>query len=91
METNLQELKQVAKLAKIELSAQEEEKLIKQIASVVNWVEEIQQVDTSSLTCEHVDFVQKREDNPVQFENTAKLVAAFNDKQDNFLKVKKVL
>ena len=29
METNLQELKQIAKLAKIELSAQEEEKLIK--------------------------------------------------------------
>ena len=91
METNLQELKQVAKLAKIELSAQEEEKLIKQIASVVNWVEEIQKVDTSSLTCTHADFTPKREDNPVQFENTAKLVAAFNDKQDNLLKVKKVL
>ena len=91
METNLQELKQVAKLAKIELSAQEEEKLIKQIASVVNWVEEIQKVDTSSLICAPTDFTPKREDNPVQFENTAKLVAAFNDQQDNLLKVKKVL
>ena len=91
METNLQELKQVAKLAKIELSAQEEEKLIKQIASVVNWVEEIQKVDTSSLTCTQTDFTPKREDSPVQFENTAALVAAFNDKQDNLLKVKKVL
>ncbi len=91
METNLQELKQVAKLAKIELSAQEEEKLIKQIASVVNWVEEIQKVDTSSLTSAPADFTPQREDNPVQFENTSKLVEAFNDKQDNLLKVKKVL
>ena len=91
METNLQELKQIAKLAKIQLSAQEEEKLIKQIASVVNWVEEIQKVDTSSLTCEPTDFAPKREDSPVTFENAAALVAAFNDKQDNFLKVKKVL
>lgn len=91
MDTNLQELKQIAKLAKIELSAQEEEKLIKQIASVVNWVEEIKKVDTSSLKPMQADFTPKREDNPFQFENTAKLVAAFNDKQDNFLKVKKVL
>ena len=91
METNLQELKQIAKLAKIELSAQEEEKLIKQIASVVNWVEEIQKVNTSALTCVPADFTPKREDSPVHFENDAALVAAFNDKQDSLLKVKKVL
>ena len=91
METNLQELKQIAKLAKIELSAQEEEKLIKQIASVVNWVEEIQKVNTSALTCVPADFTPKREDSPVHFENYAALVAAFNDKQDSLLKVKKVL
>ena len=88
---NLQELKQVAKLAKIELSAEEEEKLIKQIASVVNWVEEIQKVDTSALTSAPADFAPKREDSPVHFENAAALTAAFNDKQDNLLKVKKVL
>lgn len=91
METNLQELKQVAKLAKIELSVQEEEKLIKQIASVVNWVEEIQKVDTSALNSAPLDFTPRREDRPVQFENTAALTAAFNGKQDNLLKVKKVL
>ncbi len=91
METNLQELKQVAKLAKIELSAEEEEKLIKQIASVVNWVEEIKKVDTSALNSVPADFTPKREDSPVHFENAAKLTAAFNDKQDNLLKVKKVL
>ena len=91
METNLQELKQVAKLAKIQLSAQEEEKLISQIASVVKWVEEIQKVDTSSLTSAPAGFAPQRNDNPAVFENAAALVAAFNDKQDNFLKVKKVL
>ena len=91
METNLQELKQIAKLAKIQLSSQEEEKLIKQIASVVKWVEEIQKVDTSSVSCVPANFVKKREDSPVYFENAPKLVAAFNDKQDKFLKVKKVL
>ena len=91
METNLQELKQVAKLAKIELSSQEEEKLIKQIASVVKWAEEIQKVDTSSLSGETVAFAPRRKDTPVIFENTAALTAAFNGKQDNLLKVKKVL
>ncbi len=91
METNLQELKQIAKLAKIELSAQEEEKLINQIASVVKWVEEIQKVDTSAITCAAADFAPKRQDSPVTFENADALVSAFNDKQDNFLKVKKVL
>ena len=88
---NLQELKQIAKLAKIQLSAKEEEKLISQIASVVKWVEEIQKVDTSALTCVPAGFTPKREDCPVTFENAAALVSAFNDKQDNFLKVKKVL
>jgi len=91
METNLQELKQVAKLAKIELSAQEEEKLISQISSVVKWVEEIQKVDTSSLTAAPADFAPRRNDSPVCFEKADTLVAAFNDKQDNLLRVKKVL
>lgn len=91
METNLQELKQVAKLAKIELSAQEEEKLISQISSVVKWVEEIQKVDTSSVTSVPAGCAPRRNDSPVCFENAAALAAAFNDKQDNFLKVKKVL
>ncbi len=91
METNLQELKQVAKLAKIELSKQEEEKLIKQIASVVNWVEEIQKVDTSALTRLQEYFTPKREDIPMQFEKADVLTSAFNDKQDKLLKVKKVL
>jgi len=88
---NLQELKQVAKLAKIELSAQEEEKLISQISSVVKWVEEIQKVDTSSLTAAPAGCAPRRNDSPVCFENSGTLVSAFNNKQDNFLKVKKVL
>ena len=88
METNLQELKQIAKLAKIELSAQEEEKLISQIASVVKWVEEIQKVDTSAITCTAADFAPKRKDSPVTFENADTLVTAFNAKPDNCLKGK---
>lgn len=91
METNLQELKQIAKLAKIELSPAEEEKLINQISSVVKWVEEIQKVDTSSFTAVPADFAPRRNDSPVCFENTDALVSAFNNKQDNLLKVKKVL
>lgn len=91
MEKDLTEIKNTARLAKIKLSEQEEVLFSTQLASVLNWVEEIQKVDTSLLKEVKQNFVILRKDLPKDYEDTQVLRSAFNDKQDNFLKVKKVL
>ena len=51
----------------------------------------LQEIKTQPSKQEDVSCTYQREDSPVSFEDTAALRAAFNDKKDNFLKVKKVL
>lgn len=92
MEINLEEIKKVAKLAKFNITEQEAQLYTTQLSGVLDWVNQLKAVDTSCV--EHkleVVPARQREDSPVLNPAAQDIVAAFNDKQDNFLKVKKVL
>ncbi len=87
----LDEIKKTAKLAKIEVTEEEANLYTKQLSDVLTWVAKLQEIKENPITKENSPCTYQREDTPVSFENTGALTAAFNDKKDNFLKVKKVL
>lgn len=87
----LEEIKKTAKLAKIEITEQEAALYTTQLSAVLEWVAKLQEVKTDSAQKENMPSTYQRPDIPAPFENSAALSAAFNDKKDNFLKVKKVL
>jgi aspartyl-tRNA(Asn)/glutamyl-tRNA(Gln) amidotransferase subunit C len=87
----LEEIKKTAKLAKIEITEEEAQLYTKQLDTVLEWVAKLQEIKTVPAKQEDIPCTYQRQDTPVSFENSAALSAAFNDKKDNFLKVKKVL
>ena len=87
----LDEIKKTAKLAKMEITEQEATLYTKQLSAVLDWVAKLQEVKTDLATADNSPCTYQRPDTPVPFENSAAISAAFNDKKDNFLKVKKVL
>ncbi len=87
----LDEIKKTAKLAKIEITEQEAQLYTKQLSDVLAWVAKLQEIKEKPVCKESIPSTYQREDTPVSFENNAAISAAFNDKKDNFLKVKKVL
>lgn len=87
----LDEIKKTAKLAKIEITEEEANLYTKQLSEVLDWVAKLQEIKEKPAKHNNIPCTYQREDSPVSFENSAALTAAFNDKKDNFLKVKKVL
>ena len=87
----LDEIKKTAKLAKMEITEEEASLYTKQLSTVLDWVAKLQEVKTDTNQKEDIPSTYQRADVPVGFENSAALSATFNDKKDNFLKVKKVL
>lgn len=87
----LEEIKKTAKLAKIEITEQEAALYTAQLSAVLEWVAKLQEIKTDLTLKENIPSTYQRPDIPAPFENSAALSAAFNDKKDNFLKVKKVL
>jgi aspartyl/glutamyl-tRNA(Asn/Gln) amidotransferase, C subunit len=92
MEINIEEIKKVAKLAKFDITEQEAELYTKQLSAVLDWVNQLKNVDTSSVKYKlEVAPARQREDTPVLSPCAKDVTAAFNEREDNFLKVKKVL
>ncbi len=87
----LEEIKKTAKLAKIEITEEEATLYTSQLSAVLDWVAKLQEIKTKPAQAENIPCTYQREDKPVSFENNTAITAAFNDKKDNFLKVKKVL
>ncbi|MBQ4493235.1 MAG: Asp-tRNA(Asn)/Glu-tRNA(Gln) amidotransferase subunit GatC [Elusimicrobiaceae bacterium] len=87
----LQEIKKTAKLAKIEITEQEAQLYTTQLSAVLDWVAKLQEIKTEPANQTDPACTYQRPDIPVNFEDAPALSAAFNDKKDNFLKVKKVL
>ena len=93
MQTTLEDIKKTAKLAKFDITEQEALLYTKQMADVLEWVAQLQSVDTSSPKAQnsYTNSAPLREDKPSVCAYAAEISAAFNDKQGNNLKVKKVL
>lgn len=94
MEISLEDIKKTAKLAKFNITSDEAEVYTKQLSAVLDWVAQLQKVETNvSLGGVRLaGSAPLREDNPHCDEACAREIrAAFNDKDGDNLKVKKVL
>ncbi len=91
---SIEEVKKVAQLARIELSDQEVEKFQKDLSSVLDYVEELKQVDTEGLeivsSVTGLENVQ-REDKAVMIEYQEKIMSNAPERKDKYYKVKSIL
>lgn len=89
-----EEVEKVAKLARIELSETEIEKFQKDLSSVLDYVDELKQVETEGLeivsSVTGLENVQ-REDQPVMIDYQEKIMANAPERKDKYYKVKSIL
>ncbi len=90
----LEEVKKVALLARIELSDEEVVKFQKDLSAVLDYVEELKQVDTEGLEIvSQVTGLQnvQRDDEAVTAENREDILANAPEIKDGYYKVKAIL
>ncbi len=83
-------LEQLAKLARIELDPKEEEKLLRDLESILGYVAELQNVDTSGVSPMNGGTLLKnvfRKDEERESTNQSKGIKGFPETKDGFLKV----
>ena len=89
-----EEVKKIALLARIELSDAEVEKFRKDLSAVLDYVEELKQVDTEGLEIvSQVTGLQnvQRKDEAVVADNREQITANAPETKDGFYKVKAIL
>jgi len=89
-----EEVIKIAQLARIELSEKEVEKFRVEVSTVLDYVDELKQVDVSGL--EEVSQVTglvnvQREDKAVEAENIEQILSQAPEIQDGYYKVKAIL
>ena len=88
------EVQHLAKLSRLELSDKEIEKFTKDISSILDYVSELQKVDTQNV--EPISQITglsdvKRKDEPKEFKNKKGIFDNAPEKEGDFFKVKTVL
>lgn len=92
-----EEVKRIANLARIEISSEEEDKFSKELSSILDFVNQLNQVDTSNVeplaqVTGLKDVVRKDEDpQTASKEDRERLIGQAPSTKDNFVKVKAVL
>ena len=89
----VKDVEHVAKLARLELTEAEKEKFATQLGDVLKYVEQMNEVDTSSVEpmAHAVDFVNVMRDDVVKYEQTKEeLMKNAQDEEDGFFKVPKI-
>lgn len=88
----IQDVENLAELAKIELSPDEKQSLLKDLEEILKYVKVIEGVEVSNAAEEHKLRNVWREDKIKQWDFSRELILKqFPDSQDGFLKVKKIL
>jgi len=94
MSIEKKEIEKLASLARIELTSKEKEKFGKQLSSILDYVDQIQEVDTSSVKeIAHHSVLKNvfRQDKVKGDGNIEKNLSQFPDRFGNLNKVKPVL
>ena len=89
----VKDVEHVAKLARLELSEEEKEKFAGQLGDVLKYVEQMNEVDTSSVEpmAHAIDFVNVMREDSVKYEQTKEeLLMNAPDEEDGFFKVPKI-
>ena len=91
-----EEVIKIANLARLELSEPEMEKMQKDLAGILDYIDQLNKVDVSGIEIEEVESVLEnvlREDMPVSQtpETIEKMLAQAPAREGNHLKVKEIL
>jgi aspartyl-tRNA(Asn)/glutamyl-tRNA(Gln) amidotransferase subunit C len=94
---NISDIENLAELAKIGLTDEEKENLLKDLDSILGYIKQIREVKTDEIIPEDENGNVWREDNPSARQDLAenfsreKIVEQFPDAKDGFVNVKKIL
>ena len=91
MSITIEEIKKTARQAKFDITEDEAKLYAAQLAPVLDWAAQLQSVDTSAIKETAPVPAPLRADEAVLNPAAKDIAAAFNDKENNLLKVKKVL
>ena len=89
----IKDVEHVAKLARLELTEDEKELYTKQLGDVLQYVNQMNEVDTSNIEpmTQVVDFVNVMREDKVVYEQTKEeLMKNAPDEEDGFFKVPKI-
>jgi aspartyl-tRNA(Asn)/glutamyl-tRNA(Gln) amidotransferase subunit C len=91
-----EEIKHIAKLARIRLTDQEVLKFQKELSLILDYIEELKQADTSNVDLKKGfarSPAETRKDKGIQkpIEQISRLIELMPNKKDNYLKTKKIL
>ncbi len=88
----IQDVQNLAELAKLELKEGEAEKLIKDMEGILDYVKQIENVEVPEIGMEYLNRNVWREDEILLNEDSKDvIVEQFPDSKDGFLKVNKIL
>lgn len=92
-----EDVKHVAKLARIEISSKEEEKFNEELNSILNYIDQLNEVDTEGIEpmahAAGLENVFRRDENPTTAskEDRERLIDQAPSTKDGYVKVKAVL
>jgi len=88
------EVKHIAGLARVGLDEKEVEKYSKDISSILDWMEQLKEVDVTGVEpTAHITGLENivREDKAASFENKGGIIKLFPEGKDGYDKVKSIL
>jgi aspartyl-tRNA(Asn)/glutamyl-tRNA(Gln) amidotransferase subunit C len=92
---DIKDVENLAELARLDLSTEEKEAILRDMDGILEYVKTIEQVEVGDVEPEYDLKNVWREDDPKDEDergfSPALVVGQFPDKQDGFLKVKKIL
>jgi len=91
----IKDIEKLAKLARIELTSEEKEKLLKEVDPILGYVTQLKEVVSvvgEEKKAGELRNVAREDANPTETgTNTKDIIADMPDSQDNYLKVEKIL
>lgn len=89
---NIKDVENLAELAKLDMSGEEKEAMLKDMDSILGYVKQIEEVEVGDVKPSYDVYNVWREDKIEPREFLKEIITEeFPDKQDGFLKVKKIL
>lgn len=89
---NIKDVENLAELARMEVSQEEKEAILKDMGGILDYVKQIESVELEDIELEHSTYNAWREDAPTERDFSLESIKEqFPDRQGDFLKVKKIL
>ncbi len=89
---NIDDIEKLEELSRMKLTPQERESMLSDMKGIIDYVKVIEGVEVEEIESEYVTYNVWRNDEPIKRDfSHDRIVDQFPDKQDGFLKVKKIL